>query len=244
MRFLLFEHNSKLANSLKEKYGQHTIIDCVSDVDDCLFLLKIQAYQLLIVNLELNGSQNLAVITQARDQHATCPILGIGQRKLSPSPAQILNCGADDYLAQPFSWAELNARICALLRRSLGNANNDIRAGYFNYQLYSQQISFHHQLLILKRKQQLILECLIFHHPHIVSKEILTTFAWEKDWVSSNNIESHISQLRKNLAQQLKFNPIQTCHGLGYKLAAYQPTQISDLVLWGGRDWEKELNDE
>lgn len=231
MRLLFVKDESTFLGKIKKNLDLNYIVDCVNTCEDCLFQIQINPYQLIIIDLDFSN-RSFKLIQKLKKKKVHLPIFALGKLSSTPNIVQILKHGADDFLSKPFKWAEFNARIQALIRRSVFLNKQIVEACDFYLDTYSHLISYNNLPVVLKRKQRLILECLIIHYPATVTREILTAFAWKKDNVSRNIIDTHISLLRKNLWQMLHINPIKTIHGTGYKLENCRPIKNKDLVLW------------
>ena len=231
MRLLIVRDESTRLEKIKKKLDLNYIVDCVNTCEDCLFQIQINSYQLIIIDLDFSNC-SFKLIQKLKKRKVSLPIFAFGKPSSNPSIVQILKHGADDFLSKPFKWAEFNARIQALIRRSVFLNKQTVEACDFYLDTYNHLISYNNLPVVLKRKQRFILECLIIYYPTTATREIITAFAWKKDWVSRNIIDTHISLLRKNLWQRLHINPIKTVHGSGYRLENCRQIKSKDLVLW------------
>ncbi len=217
MRLLVVEDNSVLLNKIKEQLFNNYIIDFAHDSEDCLFQINICSYQIIILDLDINDNQGFKLLKKLTLRKVSCPILTLGKCSKEYTILQIFNY-SDDVLLKPINWQEFKARLNLLLTQSFHKTKNPKKINGFTLHLKNHHISYKQKPLELKRKQRFILECLLINFPTIVTKEILKSYVWKYDWISRNNIDAHISQLRKALHTQLQINPIKTIYGVGYRL--------------------------
>jgi two-component system response regulator BasR len=217
MRILIVEDDRYLAHRIQEKF-QNFICDLEFTPDDGLFTARTQHYDLAIIDLCFDCGSGLTLIKQARKDQLQFPILIVSSCCDCHDIVQGLDFGADDYLTKPFSWTELKARARALLRRPQQYSNNVIKSGPLTLNLNSWQISYYQQPLQLIRKHKLILACLLRNANRIVTRPILISQVWQKQYVPRSTIDSQISLLRKAVKQQIGLNIIKTVHGFGYQL--------------------------
>ena len=130
-----------------------------------------------------------------------------------------LEAGADDYMAKPFQYEELSARLRALIRRSAGAADATLRAGCIALNTSSQEVSVDSIVVELTAYESRLLHYLMINRDKVVYKNQLVDHIYEEDSDrDSNVIEVFVGRLRKKLDHQGKLNPIQTLRGRGYRL--------------------------
>lgn len=222
MRLLLVADNSALSKTINLHLGFDYVLDCATDEIECLFKCNTCCYHLAIIDLDVNRGQGVQLLKTLRRKQVTYPILAIyshsSQHFSHLSVAQLLHWGADEVITQPINGVELKARVSALLRLSLPSQQRLKTVNNFKLNLTTHQITYNHLPVTLNKKHKLILECLIIHFPNTVSRQMLINYVWETEYVSQNNIDAHLSQLRKSLCQQIGVDPIKTKHGIGYVL--------------------------
>jgi two-component system response regulator TctD len=164
----------------------------------------------------LDGFQ---VLARLRERGKTLPVLMLTARGEVSDRVHGLNLGADDYLAKPFELSELEARVKALLRRSVGGGERQQRCGALVYDLDARRFSLADEPLTLTSREQGVLEALIARPGRVMSKDQLAAqvFGLDED-ASADAIEIYIHRLRKKLEGQ----PVRivTFRGLGYLLEA------------------------
>ncbi|KUK79856.1 MAG: Two-component response regulator [Microgenomates bacterium 39_7] len=218
MRLLLVDDNPEQIAQIKSHLVRHFILDFSPTVDEAIINANVNSYHLIIVSLGVDNCRGLQLIKQLRADEVLSPILAITHHCSSLDAAHILNCGGDSIISKPFCWSELQARIGALIRQRMPNSSNQLTIGPFTLTHDTHYLSYKDQPLILQRKNRMIFECLMMHYPSVVTRPMLYTNVWEKDWINENNVDVQVSYLRKCLREQINLNPIITTHGLGYRL--------------------------
>lgn len=218
MRLLMIGTTGNSLFKTKLALDSHYLIDHVTNYKQGLKLATTSFFQLIIVALVNNSFAGLRIIKKIRLLDIQTPILTIGEINSNHRVSQILNCGGDDALAMPFNKNELLARINALIRRDCLKETYLSGKGHFLFDPNTHYLLFHKKPIFLPRKQQFIFECLLIHHPQIVTRNILTNHVWQKEWIKRCNIDAQISHLRRNLEEQAGFDPIETVHCFGYRL--------------------------
>jgi two-component system, OmpR family, response regulator PhoP len=138
-----------------------------------------------------------------------------------------LEAGADDYLVKPFHYEELLARMHALLRRVGGWTQTILQAGPIQLDLTTQKVFLEQVLVELTAYEYKILEYLMLHPGHIISKTVLTEHVYAQEFErDSNVIEVFIARLRRKLDPDNTYSPIETLRGRGYRFTL-SPQEIS-----------------
>ena len=232
MRVLLVEDEARLAENLAAalRDGPGFAVDWAADGLSALDYLRAAAYDLVLLDLMLPGLDGLGVLQRLRARHDTTPVLILTAREGKESIVQLLNAGADDYLAKPFDLGELMARAKALIRRGKGAAHPTFSALGLTLNSLEQTVHRNGILVDLSPTEYRILEYLIHRPRAIVSKRELLEHLYDFNWEHhSNVIEAHVSNLRKKLdaaAPEGQAEPIiETMRGRGYRLAA-EPEQM------------------
>jgi len=225
MRVLLVEDEIRLADNLAAalRDGPGFAVDCAPDGlagDD---LAGNRCYDLIVLDLMLPKLDGLALLRRLRARQDPTPVLILTAKEGKETIVQLLNAGADDYLAKPFDLGELIARAKALIRRGKGAAHPSLTALDLEVNTLEQTVRRSGVLVELSPTEYRILEYLIHHPRKIFSKRELLEHLYDYNWEHhSNVIEAHVSNLRKKLdAAQPGAEPIiETMRGRGYRLAA------------------------
>ena len=218
MRILLVEDNRPLAEWLERTLRQDRYaIDCAYDGADADHLLLTQAYELIILDLELPKMHGVEVLRRLRARDNNVPVLILTANNSVQGRVQGLDAGADDYLAKPFDVAELEARIRALLRRSNQHKNPFLHCGSLRFNSNTREFAIGERPLALTPRENLVLEKLITKLGKTVSKQSLAdSMAALHEDLSADAIEVYVHRLRKKLDTSDAL--IVTLRGLGYLL--------------------------
>lgn len=219
MRLLIVEDEAGLREHLQQGFKKEGFaVDCSVDGRDGLFMAREHDYDAAIIDLGLPELDGIELIKQARAAGRGFPILILTARGHWQDKVTGLEAGADDYLAKPFVFAELLARVKALVRRSVGMASPSLTIGIYELDTASKTLSVDGQSVELTSYEYNTLEYLMLHRDKVVSKAELTDHLYEQDFDrDSNVIEVFIRRLRKKLDPEGERNPILTQRGLGYR---------------------------
>lgn len=223
MRVLLVEDEIRLADNLANalRDGPGFAVDWAEDGlvgDDCCRNL---CYDLIILDLMLPKLDGLSLLKRVRARKDSTPILILTAKEGANSIIQLLNSGADDYLAKPFDLGELIARAKALIRRGKGAAHPTFTAFGIEVNSLEQTVRRSGVLVDLSPTEYRILEYLVHRPRAVVSKRELLEHLYDYNWEHhSNVIEAHVSNLRKKLDAVLPEPApvIETMRGRGYRL--------------------------
>ncbi|WP_256078974.1 response regulator [Massilia sp. YIM B04103] len=224
MRILLVEDHTELQHWLaKALRDAHLSVECADNGADADALLHTQEYALLILDLTLPKMDGLEVLKRLRARggaRGKTPVLILTARGGLEDRVQGLNLGADDYLAKPFELAELEARVKALLRRSLGSETLVYQCGELSFDTVTRMFSYFGAVLNLTPREHAVLETLITRSGRAVSKEKLFDEVFSlADDANLDAIELYIHRVRKKLERpEDGAAAITTLRGIGYLL--------------------------
>jgi len=216
MRVLVVEDNEDLARQIKSALAHEMyVVDIASDGEDGLFLGESEPYDAIILDLGLPKLDGLSVLQKWRSAGNEVPVLVLTSRDTWREKVAGLRAGADDYLAKPFEFEELLARLEALLRRASGHASPVIVCGNVRIDTNSARVTMDGALIDLTALEYRTLDYLMQHPGKVVSKTELTEHIYNQDFdLDSNVIEVLINRLRSKLRADL----IKTRRGLGYQI--------------------------
>ncbi len=198
--------------------GQGYAVDAASDGEEGLFLAMEHPFDAAVIDLGLPKLSGIEVIRQLRSQGSVLPILILTARSRWEEKVEGLEAGGDDYLAKPFHIEELQARLRALIRRSVGSGNSEMRCGPITLNTRKQSITVDGKELELTAYEYKVIEYLMLHAGEVVSKTLLTEHIYDQDFdLDSNVIEVFIGRLRKKLDPENIYKPIETLRGRGYR---------------------------
>jgi len=221
MRLLVVEDDTALRESLVARLKDAGFnVDAAADGEEGLYCGREYALDLAIIDLGLPKLPGLDLIRKLRAESKAFPILILTARDDWQDKVEGLQAGADDYVAKPFHFEELQARVQALLRRSGGWAQPVLRCGPVALDPRTQEVTVHDQKVDLTSFEYRILEYLIHRAGEVISKTELTERLYAQDFDrDSNTIEVFIGRLRRKLDPDDSIKPIETLRGRGYRFA-------------------------
>ncbi|MCA0403394.1 MAG: response regulator transcription factor [Proteobacteria bacterium] len=214
MRLLLVEDDELLGDAVKTGLTQFGyVVDWLKDGESALSALKIESFELIILDLGLPKLSGLNFIQTIRNEGNATPVIILTARETVQDRIKGLDSGADDYMTKPFDLNELSARVRALVRRSQGRADTilqykNVRLDPAAHSVYVDEI-----MINVPRREFALLQKLLENSGRVLSREQLmqSMYSWDED-VDSNALEVHIHNLRK----KLNANYIRTIRGIGY----------------------------
>ena len=220
MRVLLIEDDPKAAKLLAKGLREEGfVVDVAATGEDGEDRAVIDEYDAIVLDWLLPGKDGLAVCRALRARDVSTPILMLTARDSVADRVSGLSTGADDYLTKPFAFAELLARLKALLRRSRVTQSPVLRVGDLTLDPARRRAARGGVAITLTPKEYAILEVLIRSSGELVSRTRLTERVWdEASEVLDNLVDVHVSHLRKKLEHGGGPPLIQTVRGLGYRL--------------------------
>lgn len=221
MKILIVEDEHLIANALKKGLGQeHYTVDLAFDGFEGFDLASSGDYDLILLDLMLPRMDGLEICRQLRQQQIHTPILMLTAKSQIEDKIKGLNSGADDYLAKPFAFEELLARIRALTRRPQSSATEILSVGDLSLNLSTYEVIRQGKSISLSSKEYSLLECLMRHANKILNKDQLIQHVWsyESD-ILPNTVEVYIRNLRQKIDLPFKQKLIKTVRGFGYKIS-------------------------
>ncbi|MEM9171930.1 MAG: response regulator transcription factor [Pseudomonadota bacterium] len=221
MRLLLVEDDKSLRDSLTAQLldAGHRV-ECAEDGEEGWHYASEYPIDLAIVDLGLPKLPGLDLVRRLRGSGHTYPVLILTARDQWQDKVDGLTAGADDYVAKPFHFEELLARVNALLRRAGGWASSVLDCGDVQLDTAAQQLSVRGEVIELTSFEYSLLEHLMLHAGTVISKTELTERLYDQDFErDSNVIEVFIGRLRKKLDPDNSLKPIETLRGRGYRFA-------------------------
>lgn len=218
MRILIVEDDASLGAGLKTGLGQDGYAaDWVRDAAAAEHALRLEHFDLMVLDLGLPGRDGLALLRDLRRSGFCLPVLILTARDAVADRVAGLDAGADDYLVKPCDLDELSARIRALRRRSQGSAVSVLQVGDLALDPAGHQVTLGDKTLCLSPREFALLETLLGSANQAVTRAQLqaATYGWG-DEVGSNALEVHIHNLRRKLGK----DRIQTVRGIGYRLVS------------------------
>ena len=226
MRVLVVEDETALRETLKTRFTEAGFtVDVAADGEEALFAGLEYPLDVAIVDLGLPKLAGLEVIRRLRAARKSYPILILTARDNWQDKVEGLQAGADDYVAKPFHFEEVLARVQALLRRAGGWASPELVCGPITLDTRAQTVKVSGAPVELTTFEYRILEHLMLRAGEVISKTELTERLYDEDFErDSNVIEVLIGRLRRKLDPQDQLKPIETLRGRGYRFALSRQT--------------------
>jgi len=221
MRMLVVEDEEALRETLRTRLVQAGFaVDVARDGEEGLFTALEYPLDVAVVDLGLPALPGLELIRRVRAAGKTYPILILTARDSWQEKVEGLQAGADDYVAKPFQFEEVLARVQALLRRAGGWASPQLKCGPIVLDTRAQSVTVQAHPVELTTFEYRILEHLMLRAGEVVSKGELTERLYDQDYErDSNVIEVLVGRLRRKLDPTDELRPIETLRGRGYRLA-------------------------
>lgn len=219
MRILIVEDDKGTARFIKKGLSEEGYMaDAVSEGDEGLFMATTETYDLIILDVLLPEINGFEVLKGIRKKGVSTPVLFLTAKDEKEDIIHGLDLGADDYLVKPFAFAELLARIRAVLRR--GQASDQMQkliVGNLVLDRVKRQAQRGSEMIELTAKEFQLLEYMMRHAGQILTKTMILERVWGYDFdTRSNIIEVHMNRLRAKVDKGFDTNLIHNVRGVGY----------------------------
>ncbi|WP_456473239.1 response regulator transcription factor [Desulfolithobacter sp.] len=219
MRILIVDDEPELLEQIRQALNrQQYTTDTAMDGEEALDRAFSDPYDLIILDVMLPKKDGFGVLLELRNEKITTPILMLTARGEIEDRIKGLDLGADDYLAKPFSKAELLARIRALLRRGNELVTSVLKTGNLRLNTATREVTLNDRPLKLTPKEFSVLEFLLYNRNRAVSRFSMAEHVWGDafdPFTMSNNIDVHIKNLRRKIGDT-GGEVIRTVRGVGY----------------------------
>lgn len=220
MKILLVEDDPTLGEAVMLATRQQGFdVDWARDGMEASHALAGYTYDAVLLDLGLPRREGLEVLRSLRRGKSGVPVMILTARDTVEDRVRGLDAGADDYLLKPFSLDELFARLRALIRRTSGTTDTEIRMGNLRFDSIKRQTWIGETPLVLSAREVSVLEILLSHTGHVIAKESIADrlTGWDEG-VGDNAVEVYVHRLRRKLNESGV--SIRTLRGLGYMLEA------------------------
>ena len=220
MRVLVVEDEPRMSMLLQRGFREEGYaVDAASDGTDGLWLAMEQEYDAIVLDIMLPELDGIEVCRRLRASSRWSPVLLLTARDSVDDRVHGLDAGADDYLTKPFSFAELAARVRALVRRQSGARPallvvGDLRVDPATHRAWRGDVE-----LSLSPKEMALLELLMRHAGDVLSRTQILDHVWDFAYDGASNVvDQYIGYLRKKIDRPFARDDIETVRGVGYRL--------------------------
>lgn len=220
MRILLVEDEPELASAMRTALRRYDmVVDHATSLLEAGDFAASESYDAILLDRQLPDGDGLTLVPKLRARGNATPVLVLTARSDTSDKVDGLDMGADDYLAKPFAFEELLARLRALLRRPANVQTQVIRAGDLAFDFGHREVSVRGEPMTLPRRELLVLEALLRRTGRMVQRSSLMEAVFGlDDEIQSNALDTHVSRLRRKLAEADGKVEINGVRGVGYLL--------------------------
>jgi two-component system OmpR family response regulator len=220
MHVLVVEDELKMAALLRRGLTeQGLVVDVAGSGEEGVALATARSYDAVVLDVMLPGIDGFEACRQLRARGVWSPVLVLTARGALEDRVAGLDGGADDYLTKPFSFAELLARLRALIRRGRSGEPAAVEVGNLRLDPADRQVWRGEAEIELSAKEFTLLEVFMRNPGHVLTRTQLLEHAWEYDFEHrSNVIEVYIRYLRRKIDEPFGIRSLETVRGAGYRL--------------------------
>jgi len=225
MKLLLVEDDAALVTAVaRGLHGAGYAVDTGGSAEECVGLLRLNTYDVIVLDLGLPDVDGLTLLRRLRDQEIATPVLVLTARGELTDRVTGLDAGADDYLQKPFAFPELLARLRALLRRGVPVASTILRVGDLELDPARFEVHRRGKALSLTAKEFAILEYFMRRAGELITRTMLLDGCWDSSYEGlSNLVDVHVSRLRRKLDVPGTRPLLHTVRGAGFLLGERAP---------------------
>lgn len=222
MRALIVEDDGGVATFIRRGLEDAEFtVDLAADGECGLTQASGGAYDVIVLDLMLPERDGFSVLRSLRERGVTTPIVCLTARDAVDDRVRGLNAGADDYLVKPFVFAELLARIRAIMRRGQSVLENPLVVGDLTLDVMGRAVERGGQRIDLSSREFSLLECLIRNAGEVVSRSMILQRVWHIHHDPHTNVvDVHINRLRRKVDGGFDRPLIHTVRGSGYVIKA------------------------
>jgi DNA-binding response OmpR family regulator len=220
VRILIVEDEERMATQLEAGLTEegHSVL-VANTAPDGLSLAKSESFDVVLLDLMLPGFDGFEVTRRMRSADVKTPVLMLTARNSVADIVEGLSSGADDYLKKPFSFAELLARLLALVRRGPVLQQVQLQVDDLSLNTSTHEVIRDSKTIALTRKEYSLLELLMRNAGHVLSRDTIIQSVWGYDGTTENNtLEAFIKLLRKKVDDGHSRKLIHTVRGFGYRI--------------------------
>ena len=225
MKILVVEDEERIAHFIQKGLQEEGhAVDLSYDGEDGSFLAEVNDYDLIILDLMLPKKNGIVVCREIRGRGVATPVLMLTARDSVEDKVRGLDAGADDYLAKPFAFEELLARVRALLRRRSESKSPVLKMADLELDPMSRRVNRSGKPIRLTTKEYALLEYLMRNPNKVLSRTLIGEHVWDMNFdPESNVIDVYVSHLRSKVDKGFDLPLIHTLRGQGYIISDEQP---------------------
>ncbi len=214
------EDEHRIAQAVKEGLEQESYaVDVEFDGEDGYHAATSEDYDLIILDVMMPGLNGFEVCEKLRKDGNHTPILMLTAKDQTRDIVKGLDTGADDYLAKPFAFEVLLARVRSLLRRPQQSLGEELRLADLSLNTVTKKVTRNDQEIALSSKEYALLEYLLRNQGRVLSKNNIISHVWDFDAdILPNTVEVFITYLRNKIDRPYDTHLIHTVRGFGYKM--------------------------
>ena len=227
MRLLIIEDDPKTANAIRTGLrGEGYDAAVAKNGEDGLSLLNADTFDLVVLDWMLPGRDGIEILKALRSRGTKTPVLLLTARDTIEDRVLGLDSGADDYLVKPFAFAELLARLRALLRRAGDAEPLKKQVGNLTLDVENRRVLRGSQEIAVTPREFDLLAYLVRHHGQTVTRQMLAKDVWREPHRATpldNVIDVHVAHLRRKIDEGQGVKLIHTVRGVGFVLREEHP---------------------
>ena len=222
MRILVVEDEKKVASFIQRGLeGEGFQIDLAADGEEGVALAKINSYDLILMDVMLPKLDGLGAIRELRAANIATPVLCLTAKDSVEDIVAGLDSGSDDYLTKPFAFAELLARVRALVRRGSQERGAEITYADLRLDPVAHRVWRSGQEIDLTAKEYALLEYFMRNAEKTLTRNMIAEHVWDYTFDSFTNIiDVYVNYLRKKVDRDFSTKLVHTVRGVGYMLKA------------------------
>ncbi len=221
MRLLLIEDDTKIASFVKKGLEESGFaVDHAADGEDGLYLALNESYDVAVIDIMLPKLDGLIIIEEMRQRRINTPVIILSAKQTVDDRIKGLQTGGDDYLTKPFSFAELLARVQALIRRATDTSDpTNLNAGDISVDLLTREIIRSGKKIELQPREFALLEYLMRNKERVIPKTMILEHIWGYDFEPQTDVvDVLVCRLRSKIDRDFDDKIIHTVRGVGYAL--------------------------
>ncbi len=221
MRVLLVEDERRIADFIRKGLSEcGYAVDVAHDGEEALDWVDVAEFDIVVLDVMLPVRDGIEVCRELRGRGVQTPVLMLTARDAIEDRVRGLDSGADDYLVKPFAFAELLARLRALVRRERSASGPRLQVGELVLDTTTREVFRQDRAIGLTTKEYALLEYLMRHPNQVLTRTMIAEHVWNYDFDNATNvIDVHIRNLRRKMDDPFPDKLIHTVRGAGYRIS-------------------------